>query len=329
MRKVVLGRNGPLVSAQGLGCMGMSIFYGKPDDESSTQTIHKAIDLGANLIVTSDAYGKGANEELVGRAIKGRRDEVFLATKFGNLALGGANELGLSGGHPKWVIKACENSLKRLGEEVIDLYALHRVDPEVPIEDTVGAMAQLVEQGKVRFLGLSESGAETMRRASKVHPIAAVETEYSLWSRDIEPEILPACRELGVALMAYAPLGRGFLSGTIKDLTSLSDGDMRINHPRFAGGSLDQNLALLESVRIIASNHGATTAQVALAWVHSKGADVIPIPGTKRVKYLQENLAAIDLKLSAAELAQLDEAFPPTQVAGTRYPEKMMGTLGI
>jgi aryl-alcohol dehydrogenase-like predicted oxidoreductase len=329
MRKVPLGKNGPLVSAQGLGCMGMSIFYGTPDDESSIQTIHKAVDLGVNLIVTSDAYGKGKNEELVGKAIKGRREKTFLATKFGNLALGGANELGLSGGHPKWVMKACEDSLRRLGVDVIDLYALHRVDPEVPIEETVGAMAQLVEKGKVRFLGLSEAGAETLRRAFKVHPIVSLETEYSLWSRDIEPEILPACRDLGVALMAYSPLGRGFLSGTIKDLTALPAGDMRVNHPRFAGESLDRNLAFLESVTAIASRHGVTTAQVALSWVHSKGADIIPIPGTKRVAYLEENLAAADIRLTSAELAQLDEAFPPTQIAGMRYPEKMMSTLGI
>jgi len=325
-----LGRNGPDVAAVGLGCMGMSISYGEPNDEESIATIHRAIDLGVDLIVTSDAYGNGVNEELVGRAIKGRRDRVKVATKFGNLALaGGAATGGLSGGHPDYVVQACDKSLKRLGVDVIDVYGLHRVDRSVPIEDTVGAMKRLVEQGKVRHLQLSEAGPETIRRANAVHPIVAVETEYSLWSRDVEQGVLPACRELGIAFMAYAPLGRGFLTATIKTLDALLDKDRRRDHPRFKPENIARNADLLQPLERIAAAKGCTPAQVALAWVLAQGDDVIPIPGTKRRGYLEQNCAALDVRLTTDEIATLNHAFPPNVTAGARYPEKQMGGLGL
>jgi aryl-alcohol dehydrogenase-like predicted oxidoreductase len=327
-----LGKAGPMVSAVGLGCMGMSISYGEPNDEESIATIHRAIDLGVDLIVTSDAYGNGVNEELVGRAIKGRRDRVKVATKFGNLALagrGGGDGPSLTGGHPDYVPQACEKSLKRLGVDCIDIYGLHRVDKSVPIEDTVGAMKRLVEQGKVRYLQLSEAGPETIRRANKVHPIVAVETEYSLWSRDIESAVLPACRELGIAFMAYAPLGRGFLSATIKTLDALIDKDRRRDHPRFKPENISRNAELLKPLEDIAASKHCTPAQVALAWVLAQGQDVIPIPGTKRRTYLEQNCAALSVKLTADEVAALSKAFPLDVTAGTRYPEKQMGALGI
>ena len=324
-----LGRHGPRVSAQGLGCMGMSISYGTPDDAESTATLQRAIDLGINLIVTADAYGNGINETLVGAALAGRRDRAVVATKFGNLGLGGFDTGGLSGGHPDWVARACDASLKRLGVEAIDLYGLHRVDRGVPIEDTVGAMKKLVEQGKVRHLALSEAGAETIRRAHAVHPIAAVETEYSLWSRDAERDILPACRALGIGFMPYAPLGRGFLTGAIQSLDALLPKDRRRDHPRFAADNLAQNVALLKPLHDIAARYGATVAQVALAWVHAQGADLVPIPGTKRRHYLEENAAAADLALTAAECAVLSAAFPPGVTAGARYPDKQMAGLGL
>ncbi len=328
MRK--LGRQGPAVSALGLGCMGMSIAYGEPNDPESIATIQRAVDLGINLIVTSDAYGNGKNEALIASAIKGRRDKVLLATKFGNVGLSGAVlPEGLSAGHPGYVPVACNDSLKRLGVEVIDIYGLHRVDPRVPIEDTVGAMKKLVEQGKVRYLALSEAGAQTLRRAHKVHPIAALETEYSLWSRDAEKEILPTCRELGIGYMAYAPLGRGFLTGTIKSLDALLPKDRRREHPRFAAENLKRNVDLLQPLVRIAAVHGATTAQVALAWVLAQGEDIVPIPGTKRRSYLEQNAAAADITLSSAEIAALNRAFSPDVTAGTRYPEKQLKGLGI
>lgn len=312
--------------------MGMSISYGEPNDEESIATIHRAIDLGVDLIVTSDAYGSGVNEELVGRAVKGRRDRVKIATKFGNLALagrGGSDGPSLTGGHPDYVPQACEKSLKRLGVECIDIYGLHRVDKTVPIEDTVGAMKRLVEQGKVRYLQLSEAGADTIRRANKVHPIVAVETEYSLWSRDIESAVLPACRELGIAFMAYAPLGRGFLTATIKTLDALIDKDRRRDHPRFKPENISRNAELLKPLEDIAAKKHCTPAQVALAWVLAQGQDVIPIPGTKRRAYLEQNCGALSVKLTADEVAALSKAFPLDVTAGTRYPEKQMGALGI
>jgi aryl-alcohol dehydrogenase-like predicted oxidoreductase len=333
MEKRKLGSSGPEVSALGLGCMGMSISYGEPNDEESIATIHRAIDLGVNLLVTSDAYGNGINEELIGRAIKGRRDKVLVATKFGNLALAARGEAGgapaLSGGHPDYVPQACEKSLKRLGVEVIDIYGLHRVDKTVPIEDTVGAMKRLVEQGKVRYLQLSEAGPQTIRRAHKVHPITAVETEYSLWSRDVEAQILPTCRELGIGFMAYAPLGRGFLTATIKTLDALLPKDRRRDHPRFAPENLARNAELLKPLEEIAAAKKCTPAQVALAWLLAQGPDIVPIPGTKRRKYLEQNCAALQVKLTADEIARLSAAFPPNAAAGTRYPEKQLTGLGI
>lgn len=330
MRKVKLGKSGPEVSAMGLGCMGMSISYGTPNDEESVATIHRALDLGANLIVTSDAYGAGVNEALVGRALKGRRSEAIIATKFGNLALGGGGGAGaLTGGHPDYVPQACEKSLKMLGVDVIDIYGLHRVDATVPIEDTVGAMKRLVEQGKVRYLQLSEAGPDTLRRANKVHPIAALETEYSLWSRDVEHDILPVCRELGITFMAYAPLGRGFLTATMKTLDALLPTDRRRDHPRFHAENINKNSNLLTSIEDIARARSATPAQIALAWLLAQGSDIVPIPGTKRRAYLEQNCAALDIKLSADEVKRLSDAFPWNVTAGTRYPEKQLKALGI
>jgi aryl-alcohol dehydrogenase-like predicted oxidoreductase len=330
MRQRELGKSGPKVSVQGLGCMGMSISYGEPDDQESIATIQRALDMGVNLIVTSDAYGNGANEQLLGRAIKGRRDRAIIATKFGNLGLAGITPPpGMTGGHPDYVPIACDKSLQRLGVDVIDLYAQHRVDPAVPIEETVGAMKRLVEQGKVRYLGLSEAGGETIRRAHKVHPIAAVETEYSLWSRDVENEVLPVCRQLGIGFLAYAPLGRGFLTATIKTLDALLPKDRRREHPRFSADNLQQNTRLLEALEKVAARRQCTAAQAALAWVHAQGDYIVPIPGTKRRSYLEENAAAADIRLTAAEVSLLAQAFPPNAAAGTRYPEKQLKNLGI
>ena len=325
-----LGKAGPAVPAIGLGCMGMTGIYGEPNETESIATIHRSIDLGVNLIVTSDAYGAGTNEELVGRAIKGKRDRVLVATKFGNLGLSGFKPPeGMSAGHPGYVPQACEASLRRLGVDVIDIYGLHRVDPKVPIEDTVGAMKRLVEQGKVRHLALSEAGAATVRRAHKVHPLVALETEYSLWSRDVERDILPACRELGIALMAYSPLGRGFLTATIKTLDALQEKDRRRDHPRFNPDNLKRNVDLLAPLEAVAAAHKVKPAQVALAWVLAQGKDLVPIPGTKRRTYLDQNAAAVGVTLSAAEITQLGKAFPPGVASGTRYPEKQLAGLGI
>ena len=333
MQQRKLGKDGLEVPAVGLGCMGMSISYGEPDDEESIATIDRALDLGVNLLVTSDAYGNGVNEALIAKAIKGRRSKFLVATKFGNLALAGRGDgsgaPALSGGHPGWVPQACDQSLKRLGVDCIDIYGLHRVDASVPIEETVGAMSRLVERGKVRYLALSEAGPQTIERANKVHPITAVETEYSLWSRDVESGVLPRCRELGIGFMAYAPLGRGFLTATIKTLDALLPKDRRRDHPRFDASNIERNRELLRPLEAIAREKQATPAQVALAWLLAQGDDVVPIPGTKRRKYLEENCRAVDIELSAAELAKLAAAFPPDVTAGTRYPEKQLKALGI
>ncbi|WP_206456001.1 aldo/keto reductase [Aurantimonas marina] len=327
MKTRKLGDQGLTVSAIGLGCMSMTDIYGPADGEESIATIHHALDRGVDFIDTSDMYANGRNEELLGAALEGRRKHAVLATKFGNLRLPDG-KTGVNG-TPEYAQAACEKSLQRLKTEVIDLYYLHRVDPNVPIEDTVGAMAQLVEAGKVRFIGLSEAGASTIRRAHAVHPLSAVQTEYSLWTRDVEAEILPICRELGIGFVPYSPLGRGFLTGVIGGEADLAEKDRRRDMPRFTGENLAQNLQLLESLRATADAHGATPAQVALAWLLSRGDDIVPIPGTKRPQRVDENAASLDLFLTDAEHARLDKAFPPGAAAGLRYPEPQMKRLGI
>ena len=303
--------------------MGMSEFYGAGDDAESIATIHRALDLGVTFLDTADMYGPFTNEELVGRAIGARRDQVVLATKFG-IVRGEDRTVRGFDSHPEYVRRACEGSLRRLGVEVIDLYYQHRVDPNVPIEDTVGAMAKLVQEGKVRFLGLSEASSATLRRAHAVHPITALQSEYSLWSRDPEDGILAACRELGVGFVAYSPLGRGFLTGQIKRFAELAADDYRRMSPRFQGENFDKNLALVRHIAELAKAKGCTPAQLALAWVLAQGDDVVPIPGTKRRKYLEENAGALSVKLSLAELAEIEKIAPPGVAAGLRYPEFMM-----
>ena len=321
-----LGKSGLTVSAVGLGCMGMSDFYGPSDDAKSIETLHHALGAGVNFWDTADMYGTGRNEELVGKGLKGRREEVVLATKFGVVRAPDGAMLGISG-KPEYVRQACDASLKRLGTDHIDLYYQHRVDPQVPIEETVGAMADLVRQGKVRHIGLSEAAAGTLRRASKVHPITALQTEYSLWSRDLEDEILPACRELGIGVVAYSPLGRGFLSGKIRSLDDLDPSDWRRQNPRFQGENLEKNLALADRIREIAGRKGCAPAQLALAWILAQGRDVVPIPGTRSPERLDENAASTTVALSADDLAEIREALPRTMVAGLRYPEAAMATL--
>jgi aryl-alcohol dehydrogenase-like predicted oxidoreductase len=315
-----LGGQGLEVSMQGLGCMGMSEFYGERDDEESIATIHRALELGVNLLDTADMYGPFTNERLVGRAIRGRREQVVLATKFGNVRGENGERLGVRG-DPEYVRAACHASLERLGVDHIDLYYQHRVDRNVPIEETVGAMAELVQEGKVRFLGLSEASPETVRRAHRVHPISALQTEYSLWTRDVENRILPTTRELGIGFVAYSPLGRGFLSGRFTSPEDLAEDDFRRHNPRFQGENFRRNLEIVERVREIAEEKGVTAAQLALAWVHHQGEDVVPIPGTKRRRYLEENVAAAELTLAAEDLRRLDEAAPPGVTAGERYPD--------
>jgi aryl-alcohol dehydrogenase-like predicted oxidoreductase len=328
MEQRSLGRSGLKVSALGLGCMGMSEFYGPTNDAESTATIHRALDLGVNFLDTADLYGAGRNEELIGRAIKGRRREVVLATKFGQVRGPKGERLPMNG-KPDYVKSACEASLKRLGVDVIDLYYQHRVDPQTPIEDTVGAMAELVKAGKVRYLGLSEAAPDTIRRAHKVHPIAALQTEYSLWSRDPEDELLPLVRELGIGFVPYSPLGRGFLTGRFRRPEDVPADDFRATSPRFIGENLQRNLDLVAAVERLAKAKAATASQVALAWVLAQGEDIVPIPGTKRVKYLEENVGAAALQLTAGELAQIDAAFPRGAAAGERYAEGGMRTVNL
>ena len=323
-----LGTHGPAVSSMGLGCMGMSEFYGTRDDEESVLTIHAAVDAGLDLLDTADMYGPYTNEELVGKAIADRRDKVVLATKFGILRDPADPARRGICGRPDYVKSCCEGSLKRLGVETIDLYYLHRVDPATPIEETVGAMAGLVREGKVRWIGLSEASPETLRRAHGVHPIAALQSEYSLFSRDIEAAVLPACRALGIGVVAYSPLGRGFLSGRYRSLADFPEGDYRRSAPRFQGENFAENLALVAQVEAIAKSRRATPAQVALAWVLSRGGDVVPIFGTKSRDWLQENLDAADLVLSKRDLDALEAAFPPGAASGERYPVAGMATVG-
>ena len=319
-----LGRSGLKVSALGLGCMGMSEFYGSADENESIATIHRSLELGITFLDTADVYGPHKNEVLVGKAIKGKREKVVLATKFGIVRDPANPQARGVNGKPEYVRSSCEASLKRLGVDHIDLYYQHRVDPNTPIEDTVGAMAQLVKEGKVRFLGLSEAGAQTLRRAAKVHPIAALQTEYSLWTRDPEAEILATTRELGIGFVAYSPLGRGFLTGQFKRFEDFAPDDFRRNSPRFQGGNFQKNLDLVTRVQQLAKEKGCTPSQLALAWVLAQGMDMVPIPGTKRRIYLEDNAGALKVRLSADDLGRIDEVFPSGVAAGARYAESMM-----
>jgi len=328
MERRRLGKSGPSVAEIGLGCMGMSGVYGVPDEAEAEATIRGAVELGVQFIDTSDMYGAGHNEELVGRALKGIRDRVVLATKFGHVVGPDGRPIGVNG-RPEYVAEACEASLRRLQVDVIDVYYQHRVDRTVPIEETVGAMARLVEQGKVRHLGLSEAGPANVRKAAGVHPIVALQTEYSLWYREPEAELLPTCRELGIAYVPYSPLGRGLLTGQVTSFDNLEAKDNRRNHPRFQGENLERNLKLVRRLQAMAQEKGCTPAQLALAWILAQGDDLVPIPGTKRRSYLEQNLAAADIELSAAELERLDRDLPVGSGAGTRYAEAHMATVNV